>query len=505
MDIDFIPTDEQLAIAKHISTTRRSLIIKAFAGSAKTTSLAYAIRQAVENNKLPRDTIALAFNKRIAEELQQALPSDVKCRTINSIGHGVLARKLPQLKINKRKIGQLINEVAKEAQLPLTSSQWDQTRRLVSLCKTQGLVPPETCDKPKSVIPFNIQTIGDLCEEYGLVLDELHLYIATIVLARSCELALRHGEIDFDDQIYLPVIYQMPMPRHPLIFVDEAQDLSLLNHTMLERMTFRVVAVGDPYQSIYGFRGAMQQSMDRLQAKFDADTLTLSTSFRCAKSIIQHVRNQGIVGIQPWSEAPDGKVSSLDKWSLEDLPDGAAILCRNNAPIMKIAFACLRRRIPFSINGVEFGGMLKNFIKTLGTFETNDELRAALRKWSSEETKKAQESANHNKLNMIEDRVESVEMLLSATKTPLELFKLIDDIFTTTARPRLILSTGHKAKGLEYDHVFHLDSWRIPSHFAEEAAAEGRLEPLQQEMNLRYVISSRARLTLTYIDRSNMR
>ena len=58
--------------------------------------------------------------------------------------------------------------------------------------------------------------------------------------------------IDFDDQIYMPTIFPCTFDRYPLVMVDEAQDLSLLNHAMLRKITkrSRLVAVGDPCQAI---------------------------------------------------------------------------------------------------------------------------------------------------------------------------------------------------------------------------------------------------------------
>ena len=46
------------------------------------------------------------------------------------------------------------------------------------------------------------------------------------------------------------------------------------------------------------------------------------------------------------------------------------------------------------------------------------------------------------------------------------------------------LCSGHKAKGLEWDTVFHLDPWRVPSKFAKKP------EDQEQELNIRYVIET---------------
>jgi superfamily I DNA/RNA helicase len=76
-------------------------------------------------------------------------------------------------------------------------------------------------------------------------------------LAINIEQAFR-GIIDFDDQIYMPTLFGGSWPQFPLVMIDEAQDLSPINHAMLSKLVkHRLIAVGDPYQSIYGFRGRM--------------------------------------------------------------------------------------------------------------------------------------------------------------------------------------------------------------------------------------------------------
>ena len=58
---------------------------------------------------------------------------------------------------------------------------------------------------------------------------------------------------------------------------------------------------------------------------------------------------------------------------------------------------------------------------------------------------------------------------------------------------RITLATGHKAKGMEWDTVIHLDPWRVPSKYARQAAAVGNMAPLEQDFNLRYVIETRTK------------
>jgi len=56
------------------------------------------------------------------------------------------------------------------------------------------------------------------------------------------------------------------------------------------------------------------------------------------------------------------------------------------------------------------------------------------------------------------------------------------------------LLTIHKAKGLEYDVVYHLNPHLIPAKFAISEAE------LEQEENLRYVATTRARKELWFVN-----
>jgi hypothetical protein len=85
---DFQLTPEQDAVLAEAKSPD-SLLIKALAGSAKTTTLVLLAK------KLPLvPTLSCAFNKRIADEMAKRMPSHVESRTMNSIGHGVWGKTL---------------------------------------------------------------------------------------------------------------------------------------------------------------------------------------------------------------------------------------------------------------------------------------------------------------------------------------------------------------------------------------------------------------------------
>jgi superfamily I DNA/RNA helicase len=62
--------------------------------------------------------------------------------------------------------------------------------------------------------------------------------------------------------------------------------------------------------------------------------------------------------------------------------------------------------------------------------------------------------------------------------------------FIFAAQGPIQLLSGHKAKGLEWPVVYHLDPHRIPSPWSRDG------EALEQELNIRYVIETRAKEAL---------
>ena len=112
------------------------------------------------------------------------------------------------------------------------------------------------------------------------------------------------GYIEFSDQLALAVetlqrsedAVRVLRSRTPVVLLDEVQDTSVGQTTLLSTL-FRgssVMAVGDPHQSIYGFRGASASNLQTFHRDFrdlainvGADTtLTLSTSWRNPSSIL---------------------------------------------------------------------------------------------------------------------------------------------------------------------------------------------------------------------------
>lgn len=85
------------------------------------------------------------------------------------------------------------------------------------------------------------------------------------------------------------------------VMIDEAQDLSEVQLEIIkllwpaDELGNNLTIVGDPKQSIYGFRGSRADAMEKLTAYYDANIFHLTTNYRCTASILS-VANEVLPG-----------------------------------------------------------------------------------------------------------------------------------------------------------------------------------------------------------------
>lgn len=476
-------TDEQTTIIDAALRSRDNLLIDALAGAAKTTTLEFICKYV---QGIP--ILSLAFNKRIADEMSKRLPSHVECKTLNALGHRVWAQATGRrLIVDTDKTANIVKELINEfkpAERGDLFAFFGDVIKAVGWAKTLGYIPDGVYEHAKRLATtdeFHSHILNVVFEDdppqkvFRLIRDTL-----IVSIKRSYD-----GVIDFSDQLYMPTLFGGTFPSFPLVLVDEAQDLSPLNHEMLRKLArTRLIAVGDPYQSIYAFRGAVSNGMDALQSTFAMRRLGLSVSFRCPKAVIR--RAQRRVPHMKWPEwAKEGTVEYLASWGAENIPDGAAIICRNNAPLLRIGFRLLAEKRGIKMLGSDIGpGMVKT-LKKLGDLSMD---RASVHKEiNSWETLMLSKGRN---VGAISDKAECLRVFADEADTLGGAVAFAEHIFKVAGPIQLM--SGHKSKGLEYEIVFHLDPGLI------RRGKDG--EDGQQELNVEYVIETRAKEALYLIN-----
>lgn len=476
------PTNEQQSIIDFALNSQQSILIEALAGAAKTSTLVMIA------NALPvQPILSLAFNKKIAEEMKDRLPGHVTCRTMNAIGHRIWQTTCAKrIILNPRKNYELLKaniESLSKAERKEAYETFSDDLKTIQAAKRDGHIPD-------GKFPHAKRSIGD---GFWKLLDEepssLSQSLIEQTLTNSIEAAYE-GILDFDDQLYMPTLFGGTFPKFPLVLVDEAQDLSPINHAMLKKLVVsRFIGVGDPYQSIYGFRGAVQNGMRELSREFDCKSFPLSVSFRCPQAIVEIARTR--VPHMKW-HSEGGKVETLRRLHYSDIPDGSAFICRNNAPLFNLALRLLSVGRGCNFVGTDLGPGLIRTLKKLGSPAlTKEETYAAIETWEAERSSKAKNKAT------VGDKAECLRVFAEFGKTLGGAIAYAEHIFA--AKGAIQLLSAHKAKGLEWDTVFHLDPWRIPSPYADSK------EDLDQERNIAYVICTRAKKELYFIDLEDIR
>lgn len=472
------------------------LVVEAVAGSGKTTTIVEASRY------IPADAPAcfLAFNKSIAAELASRLPNNIESRTLNSLGHRAVLSKFGQVSLDSAKTMKIIRElddiVGADGIDYIAKYFSGDIRNLVSKAKAHGLVPYEDMNGEFA----DYSSLAELKDFYNIYSEAPDDVLFDFAIEALKETVAMTNIIDFDDQLYFVVAFDIPVPQYQWIIVDEAQDLSHINREMLQKFlatTGKLIAVGDSRQAIYGFRGADSSSLDNIVDEFNAERLPLDTTYRCPRKVVERAQEY-VPEINCPETAPEGTVEELDKFGLTDFEDDDLIVCRNTAPLIGTAYRMIRHGLPVRVQGRDIGKGLTSLVKkisgrafrsmTPGAFETK------LNQWAKKQIDIAKRRDQEDRIEQIQDKADSLFAIINGADvdTLPELCHVIDDLFNGDNGPKF--STVHRAKGLEAKRVFILDPQLMPSKFARKDWQ------MKQETNLIYVAVTRALDTLCYID-----
>ncbi len=492
-------SSKQERIFNFVENERGSAVVIAVAGSGKTTTIVEAANR-IDPSKY---CSFVAFNKSIAEELKTRLPKHVKSMTLNAMGFSAWMRHLgnnKRVELDANKSRNIVRALLSEEEQKLYGNALP---KLVALAKSVGLVPAGR----KNEVPLTYDTMDawiELVEKYdvdfeeGGSLEEM-VELARKVLARSIDTAKE--TIDFDDQLYMPVISRARFFQNDYLFVDEAQDVNMVQRAMLKsalKPGGRLIAVGDPCQAIYGFRGADTSSIANIKREFNAIELPLTVSYRCPQAVVAKAQ-EFVSHIEAHSDAPQGKVETLEQFG-PAMFNGAtdAILCRNTGPVVELAYKLMRHNVPVRVLGREIGQGLVALIKKMKA-KTIDGLQERLSSYQERETSKYMAKGQEDKAEAVADRCDTIRVFIDALeesrRTIPALITNIEQLFTDNGQGKglLTLCTCHKSKGLEFPRVFILNPELMPSKWARQSWQ------MEQENNLQYVAVTRAKSELYFI------
>lgn len=525
-------SEYQIGIFRHVEqavedytsrTPVSNAVVQAVAGSGKTTTIVAAAALIPASLK----AIFLAFNKDIAVELGDRLPNHVPAKTLNSLGwgickryaDGVAGRKISFDEFNdSNKVWKIIRNHCSKADV---NNFGKDIKWLVGMAKSYGIVPAALEGngyESANGLRDEDATWDKICAHFGHVIDIVHrptvyrLFREVLTLSLEDEITY-----DFDDQKYFPVVRRLenggrlPRFQYDAIIIDEVQDVSPVDLELVKLVAKKgaiFLGVGDSRQAIYGFRGADTQSIEKFKAATNGIELPLSISYRCATSIVDAARGVYPV-IEAAAGAPEGEVIELGNYTHEEFSarDNDMIICRNNAPLVSLAYKLIRRRVPVFVKGRDIGKGILSLIDSLKADDVRD-LNSKLNIWFAQQTEILRENDpdNDDAVQRLEDRFATLMVFISENSDN-RIDSVIADVETVLSvkgsdksdksamKGKVVLSTVHKAKGLEANTVFFLDSHLLYKMCGDEGSWTHT-----QEKNLEYVAITRAKNRLVYID-----
>jgi superfamily I DNA/RNA helicase len=499
----FTPSPAQQRYFDWITNGTGSVVLEAVAGAGKTTTIINGLRH------MQGQVIFLAYNSAAAADLYARIPTDRRgafAKTFHSVGVNALRYaygKTHALTVDGGKVQKITKALLLERSelelLDLTGA----VAAFVSMAKQRGIGALTRIDDDNAWLAMvdHFALDDSLPDGFeGHVLTTIHL--AHEVLKRSnADLET----IDFDDMVYLPLQRRLRLLQHDWVVIDEAQDTNPTRRALaaaLLRPNGRLVAVGDRAQAIYGFTGTDNDSLEQLEEAFACERLPLTVSYRCPKAVVAVARKYAN-HIEAAETALEGYVGHYGFENVVGAVEvGDAVLCRFNKYLVALAFKLIRSGVPAKIEGRDVGNGLVKLATRWKRIKTLTALEDKLSDWLDAERAKAKLKDDARRAQDAEDRVETLRVLTDRTReqggdTVEALVAVIGDLFEDKAgeaAPCVVLCSGHKSKGREWDRVHLLGLEEL------QPARTSRDWQAKQEINLMYVMATRAKRELFIVN-----
>ncbi len=361
-----------------VSAPPGHLLVLAGAGSGKTRVLTHRIAWLIQvEGASPYAILAVTFTNKAAGEMRGrtadllgAPVGGMWIGTFHGLAHRLLRAHwaeagLPQAFqiLDAEDQYRLIRRVLKA--LALDESQWPpkQVQWFINARKDEGKRPQQIDARGDPHLGQMLriyEAYEQHCRRGGLV-DFAELLLRSHELLRGNPQVLEHYRARF---------------RH--ILVDEFQDTNGIQYEWLRQLagaSAHVFIVGDDDQSIYGWRGARVENIQRFPKDFPGARLVrLEQNYRSTATILNAAnrliaRNQGRMGKNLWTQGAQGEpillyaafnevdearfvVDRIRGWTEEGNARGdAAILYRSNAQSRAFEEALLAAGIPYRVYG----------------------------------------------------------------------------------------------------------------------------------------------------------
>lgn len=473
-------SEQQEAIFKATSNRDRNLVVRARAGTGKTTTAVAALSRAPPGGK-----IMTAFNRHIAAELKRRIHPDAEAdvKTLHGLGLATISRTFGRgIEVDPKKGVDIARKVATSLPEPKDDSARQAYKELPrALAQLASLF--------KGTQPVDLDEAKRMVYAFECYNQYYSAHQMTELAARCLQLSAQEPyRVDFDDMVYFPRKFNLVPAPHSLVVVDELQDMNRGQLHLVLGTGRRVIAIGDEKQAIYRWRGADSRVMKRVIDALDAEVLPLSTTYRCALSIVEYVKTTlyGLADFEARHGAEEGKVQEVECCGLDPRP-GDYVLSRWNAPLIQHALKTANEGYKVCVVGSDLAKRLTGMVRD-SKLKSPAEIPAWTMTQAEKEAAALRADTRESQIPAMRDRYRALNLLAQQATSMSDLRSLTRTLFTDTPSGRTVtFSTIHKAKGHERDRVWLL--------------MEGIKEPGkdQEEDNIHYVGATRARRELVLV------
>jgi DNA helicase-2/ATP-dependent DNA helicase PcrA len=275
-----------------VLTTEGPLLVIAGAGSGKTRVLTNRVAHLLAAHGVkPNEILAITFTNKAAAEMKERVERNL----------GPIARAIWIMTFHSA-CGRMLRSEAERLGYRSNFTIYDQADqvRLVKACLE------ELERDPKRFVPRGIhsqisnaknQLIGP--DEYASRVASFYDQTVADVYSLYQRRLFTSNAVDFDDMLMLTVdvLQRFPEARAKwakafrYVMVDEYQDTNHAQYVLLQLLTDvskNIMAVGDPDQSVYGFRGADIRNILDFEKDFqNTKVIPLEQNYRSTNTILQ--------------------------------------------------------------------------------------------------------------------------------------------------------------------------------------------------------------------------
>ncbi|MBU3951312.1 MAG: UvrD-helicase domain-containing protein, partial [Proteobacteria bacterium] len=286
-----------------VESENRAILIQAGPGTGKTRTLTAKIAHLISEKKTdPRAILALTFTNKAAKELArriEAFLSKGRPPVLAATFHGFCLKSLKEnTEFNAGLMDEPLRlELMKKAVQTAVQPEASRGYKIGAAKTLPGLSPKKMIGRLDRLICLCKQQLLGPDDDLSVVAEEPEVLLLKRGYTSYVEQCRRMNLVDFEDLIFVfyhhlvrsPELLDRVRNQFAHIFIDEYQDLNLGQYELVKLLAQKsnLVVIGDPDQSIYGFRGSDNTYFKRFAEDYPGcEQIQLTQNYRSTQTIL---------------------------------------------------------------------------------------------------------------------------------------------------------------------------------------------------------------------------